>query len=108
MGAFFIPTESMSPLLHNGDRILVNKAHWRPQQVKRYDVVVFRAPDHPERTYIKRIVGLPGENVLIEDDTVKVNGMPVDKPGAATSQPQPGVNQQLRQPAGWAFWKWAC
>ncbi|HEY3968366.1 MAG TPA: signal peptidase I [Planctomycetaceae bacterium] len=100
MEAFFIPTESMSPLLHNGDRILVNKVHWRAQQAKRYDVVVFRAPDYPGRTYIKRIVGLPGENVLIEGDAVKVNGKLVDKPGAVPVQPQPDANQQPAKPAG--------
>ena len=50
------------------------------QPVQRYDVVVFRAPDHPERNYIKRIIGLAGEEVIVENGTVKVNGQPLADP----------------------------
>jgi signal peptidase I len=80
--AFYLPSDSMSPAFRNGDRILVNKAHWRIDQLKRWDVVVFKAPDHANRNYIKRIVGLPGEIVTIEGDDVKVNGHKVTFPGA--------------------------
>jgi signal peptidase I len=79
--AFYLPTESMTPLLRRGDHILVNKARWRIQKLKRWDVIVFRAPDHPERTYVKRIVGFAGDQVVIEGTDVKVNGQPVDVPG---------------------------
>lgn len=80
--AFYLPSDSMSPTFRNGDRILVNKAHWRVDQLKRWDVVVFKAPDHVSHKYIKRIVGLPGEIVTIDGDDVKVNGHSVTIPGA--------------------------
>ncbi len=83
--AFYIPSESMTPLLHRGDRILVNKTRWRVQNLKRWDVVVFRAPDHPEHTYVKRLIGLPGEQVEIDGGSVKVNGQPADFPRDKTS-----------------------
>lgn len=98
--AFYIPTESMAPLLHNGDRILVNKARWQTQQPERYDVVVFRAPDHPERNYVKRLVGLPGEIVTIEGDVVKVNGKPVVDPNAVKSPGKPKDHDQPRKSNG--------
>ncbi|HEY2250599.1 MAG TPA: signal peptidase I, partial [Planctomycetaceae bacterium] len=98
--AFYLPSESMTPLLHRGDRILVNKARWRVQNLKRWDVIVFRAPDHPERTYIKRLVGLPGEQVLIEGDEVKVNGQPADIPDGkppAGDQPKREMEEHGRE-----------
>jgi signal peptidase I len=112
--AFYIPSKSMSPYLQDGDRILVNKAQWRTTHLKRYDVVVFRAPDHPEHTYVKRLIGLPGELVEIDGDTVKVNGVTIGEPGAETTQPKPadedqqngsdsGKEQGLRIPSGMCF-----
>jgi signal peptidase I len=83
MEAFYLPSESMAPLLHRGDRILVNKSRWRVQRLKRWDVVVFHAPDHPDRTYIKRIAAFAGDQVEIDGGDVKVNGLPADVPGAA-------------------------
>jgi signal peptidase I len=87
--AFYLPTNSMSPAFRSGDRILVNKAHWRIEQVKRGDVVVFKAPDHASHKYIKRIIGLPGETITIDGDDVKVNGYKVTIPGAA-AESNPG------------------
>jgi|SRR5579863_9418285 len=83
--AFYLPSDSMSPLLRSGDRILVNKARWRVQNLKRWDVVVFRAPDHPDHIYIKRLVGLPGEEVQVDGAALKVNGQPADFPHDKTS-----------------------
>jgi signal peptidase I len=96
--AYYIPTESMSPYLHRGDRILVNKAHWRAQQIQRHDVVVFRAPDHPEHIYVKRLVGLPGEEVTIEGGSIKINGNPVAEPGAPPAQPKPEDADRREKP----------
>ncbi|MFN0051016.1 MAG: signal peptidase I, partial [Planctomycetales bacterium] len=64
--AFYIPTKSMAPTLHSGDRILVNKAVWRREQLDRDDVVVFRYPDQRDRNYVKRIIGMPGDVVTID------------------------------------------
>ncbi|MBI3866231.1 MAG: signal peptidase I [Planctomycetia bacterium] len=87
--AFYIPSASMAPYLQNGDRILVNKARWRTRQLKRFDVVVFRAPDHPDRTYVKRLIGLPGDQVLVEGQAVTVNGQPVEDMQTTPARRQP-------------------
>jgi signal peptidase I len=98
--AFYLPSESMTPLLRRGDRFLVNKARWRIQNLKRWDVVVFRAPDHPERTYVKRLVGFEGEKVVIEGTEVKVNGQPADVPDGKTpvrDEPEKATDAQGRE-----------
>ncbi len=88
---FRIPSDSMMPTLLDGDFIFVNKytyglrlpvvnreivAMGKPQ---RGDVVVFRLPSDPSTNYIKRLVGLPGDHVVVRDKRVWVNGeeMPV-------------------------------
>ncbi|MBS0265940.1 MAG: signal peptidase I [Planctomycetes bacterium] len=81
--AYYIPTESMSPYLHAGDRILVNKMDWRTQHLERHDVIVFRAPDQPGVRYVKRLVALPGDEVVVEHGTIKVNGEPLPPTSSA-------------------------
>jgi len=86
---FRIPSSSMMPSLLVGDFILVNKfayglrlpitnAKFLPLgEPKRGDVVVFRPPHHPDEDWIKRIIGLPGDTVAYRDNTVYINGQPV-------------------------------
>lgn len=88
--AFKIPTGSMEENLLVGDHILVNKfvygrtesafERWLlPQRpVRRGDVVVFRFPEDPRRDFIKRCVGLPGDEVRIVDKELFVNGEKVE------------------------------
>lgn len=78
--AFTIPSGSMIPTLLVGDYILVNKFiyHFRP--IDRGDIVVFRSPENPDRDYIKRVVGLSGEEVSIKDGTVFVQANTLDEP----------------------------
>ena len=67
---------SMLPRLHDGERIFVNKLvyyHWPP--LERGDIVVFWFPDDPDKSYIKRVIGLPGELVEIRDGRIYVNGL---------------------------------
>jgi len=87
-----IPTGSMIPTLLIGDYIVVNKFIYAPyasavekallplREVQRGDIVVFKYPEEPEKDYIKRIIGLPGEVIEIRDKTVHVNGRPLDEP----------------------------
>ena len=76
--AFFIPSLSMYPTLHEGDRVLVNKVSYRLHDVNRGDVIVFERPSSETTStipdLIKRVVGLPGESIVIEDGSVFVNG----------------------------------
>ena len=71
---------SMMPRLENHERIFINKFLYRFYPIKRGDVVVFRYPLDPSKSYIKRVIGLPGDEVSIRDGHVLVNGMPVSEP----------------------------
>ncbi len=72
--AFKIPTGSMRPTLIEGDRILVNKFIYRFQDPRRGDVIVFRYPENPRLAYIKRLVGLPEEELELDDGNVIIDG----------------------------------
>jgi signal peptidase I len=77
---FQVRGASMLPTLHNGQYLVISKlTYWiRPPQ--RGDIIVFRPPTNPGEEYIKRIVGLPGEQVEIREGEVAVNGQPLDEP----------------------------
>lgn len=70
---------SMMPQLSNHERILVNKFVYRFGEIQRGDIVVFRFPLDPRKSYIKRIVGMPGERVGIIDGQVVINGKPLEE-----------------------------
>lgn len=71
---------SMAPRLTPHERILVNKLTYRLGPIRRGDIVVFRFPLDPSKSYIKRVVGLPGEWVSLTDGQVLINGAPLDEP----------------------------
>jgi len=71
---------SMSPRLTPHERILVSKLTYRVGPIRRGDIVVFRFPLDPSKSYIKRVVGLPGEWVSMADGQVLINGAPLDEP----------------------------
>ncbi len=72
--AFYIPSGSMEPTLMVNDRILVAKFLYRIEPVARGDVIVFRYPLNPQRDFVKRIIGLPGERVQLTEGVVYVDG----------------------------------
>ena len=78
--AFKIPTGSMEPNLLVGDHLIVNKMTFVPP--KRGDVIVFKFPKEPERDFIKRLIGLPGDKIELKRKTVYVNGQPLAEPYA--------------------------
>ena len=75
---------SMLPRLHDGERIFVNKLiyydeyRWAPH-IDRGDIVVFWFPDDPSKSYIKRVIGLPGDTVEMHEGVVRVNGRDLDE-----------------------------
>ena len=81
---FKIPTKSMQPTLlgdpWTGDKILVNKFAYDFRDPQRWDVIVFKFPLDTSKNYIKRLLGLPGETVLVRDGDVFVNGEIARKP----------------------------
>jgi signal peptidase I len=74
---------SMEPSLHNGQFVVVNRLAYRWADPERGDVVVFYFPIDPSRRFIKRIIGLPGDIVSIQNGGVAVNGLPLDEPYVA-------------------------
>ena len=73
--AFRVQGTSMEPLLQDGDRILVNKLVYRMGAIERGDVVVFWYPRDPSTSFIKRVVGRPGDRVEIRSGQLWVNGI---------------------------------
>jgi signal peptidase I len=88
--AFKIPTGSMENNLLIGDHLLVNKFIFGPDgsgsvflpiaDISRRDIVVFKYPEDPERDFIKRVIGLPGETLEVREKKVYINGQPIDEP----------------------------
>jgi signal peptidase I len=72
---------SMLPRLHDGERIFVNKLiYYGLPELERGDIVVFWYPDDPSKSYIKRIIGLPGETVQMRDGRIQINGRELVEP----------------------------
>lgn len=71
---------SMEPNFHNGEYILTNKILYKFRSPKRGDVVIFKSPRNKEIDFIKRIIGLPGDTVMLRNNTFYVNDQPVEEP----------------------------
>jgi signal peptidase I len=79
---FKVEGESMNPNLQNGEYILVNKVDYMLHSPQRGDIVVFRAVNagQPDKDFIKRVIGLPGETVEVKDGKVFINGKALNEP----------------------------
>ena len=77
---FRVEGASMEPTLHTNQYLLVNKVSYLVGQPRRGDIVVLRFPLDPRRDFIKRIVGLPGEQVEVKGGSVYVNGQALVEP----------------------------
>src|SRR5437868_5403063 len=89
-GVFFVQPvvvegTSMLPQLHDGERLLVNKLIYYKIQsiswghVERGDIVVFWFPNDPDKSYVKRVIGLPGETVELRNGKVYINGVELNE-----------------------------
>jgi len=90
--AFKIPTGSMENNLLIGDHLLVNKFVFGPAKtglerallpvsaIERRQIIVFKYPEDPDRDFIKRVIGLPGETVEVREKKVYINGKALDEP----------------------------
>ena len=88
---------SMLPQLHDGERLLVNKlVYYKFKSISwghldRGDIVVFWYPSDPDKSYVKRIIGLPGETVEVRNGKVYIDGKELNEPYLDTIH-----NQNLR------------
>jgi signal peptidase I len=103
--AFYIPSESMTNTLQVGDRVLVNKLVYHFHPPRRGDIIVFEDPhpaatphrnpasaawhwlteglgvsNNPEKDFIKRVIGLPGDTIEMRKGVVRINGVPLREP----------------------------
>ncbi len=105
--AFKIPTGSMEQNLLIGDHLLVNKFVFGPtaanlektilpmKDIHRLDVVVFKYPEDPERDFIKRVIGLPGDTVELRNKRVYINGQRLDEPYVFYLDDPPPLPEEL-------------
>jgi signal peptidase I len=77
MATVRVQGQAMMPALRDGERVLIWKV---VEEINRGDIVVFWYPDDPSKSYIKRVIGLPGEEVMVENGKVLINGSPLDEP----------------------------
>lgn len=77
--------DSMNPTMVNKERVISLKN----KEIKRFDIVTFPAPDAPNKNYIKRVIGLPGDKVEYKDDVLYINGEALEEPYLAESKKKP-------------------
>lgn len=73
IGGIRVSGESMMPTFQNNNRVFINKL----SDIKRFDVVVLDAPDAKSKEYIKRVIGMPGDDISFEDNQLYINDQPV-------------------------------
>jgi signal peptidase I len=88
--AFRVPSESMENTLLAGDFLLADKVHFAQggslwskilpyETIQRGDVIVFRFPVDPSTYFVKRVIGIPGDHIRLQDKTVYLNGKPLQE-----------------------------
>jgi signal peptidase I len=107
--AFRIPSDSMVPTLIQGDRVLVNKLSYDAHDLNRGDVIVFErppglpaGPNEPE-DLIKRVIGLPGDELQTRDGELYVNDRLLQEPYLPEGTTNFGIDAPLTVPEGQVF-----
>lgn len=75
---YVVEGESMLPTLENGNKLVVNKIGYQIHELNRFDVIVFHA--NKKDDYVKRIIGLPGDQIEYRNDELYINGKKCDEP----------------------------
>lgn len=86
----YIPSSSMESTIMTGSIVFSTRYDVDEDELKRYDILTFIAPDNPEITYIKRLIGLPGETIEVKEGKVYADGVELDDSFIKNSQNQVG------------------
>ncbi|MFT5052532.1 MAG: signal peptidase I [Chlamydiales bacterium] len=99
---FDMPNGSMEPIIHAGERLQVDRAAYRSRLPERGDLVAFHPARHPERLWVLRVVGLPGERLSVNDgrltaDDVELNCAwePIDEESSRNQVEQHGMPMHI-------------
>ena len=103
MEAFYIPSESMVPTFEVGDRVFVNKFIYRFREPKQGEIVVFKSIEGEQEDLIKRVVGVPGDTITLDNGMLLVNGVPKDEPYVNHQLPDPSSFGPITVPEGKVF-----
>ncbi|WP_280768772.1 signal peptidase I [Salipaludibacillus daqingensis] len=74
---YIVYGQSMMPTIHDGERIIVNKIGYEINEPNRFDLIIFHATEDSD--YIKRVIGLPGDEIYYDDDNLYINDVPHDE-----------------------------
>lgn len=97
-----IPSESMQNTLLVGDRVLVDRVSWRFSEPRRGDIVVFHPPmDGP--VLIKRIVGMPGDELSVSDGALSINGVLQEEPYVRRTESGPEPTEAFANGLPWGL-----
>jgi signal peptidase I len=98
---FIVSGASMADTFHTGEYLIVDQLTYHFNQPSRGDVVIFRYPRDPSKFFIKRIIGLPGDTIIIEDAKVTIineehpQGMTLDEPYIRSMRPANRLEETL-------------
>lgn len=90
---------SMYPTLHDNDKLIL----WKLGDIKRNDIVVFDSHDMENNKYVKRVIGIAGDEIIIQDSVVTVNGEALNETYINTDEPSFSGNVSLTVPEGEIF-----
>ncbi len=74
-----VPSASMENTVMTNDRLIANRLSYIFSEPERFDVIVFEAPDEPDKLFIKRIIGVPGDNLEIIEGVLYINGEKIEE-----------------------------
>jgi len=76
---FYVKGASMEPNFFDHEYLIIDEISYRLATPERGDIIVFKYPEDTKQFFIKRVIGLPGEEVKIQDNRVYINGQPLNE-----------------------------